>query len=392
VAAYGVDRVVGVTDIRADGASPLAGNWDAGSFQIRSQSFRADSFVVESTTKVTNLNVSHLDGVPGRNVILSGSDHEFTVGKGDDDHVMYGLANGTRPWTANIVIDKTTPKLRFVPDASDTARFEFRNSADSADVFAIERDSSGSLNFKDSSGGRVISVDSSGDMWLMPNGGNVTMGGASTASGIFFYEPSGDGTNYFAGFYSYPISSNQVYTLPATAGSAGQALGVTDSNGSMGWLDLPTGLTLTNGTSKSLAGQSYVEWTGLALSESDMCTLSFHNVTASSGYFYAVVGATNPETTDYVVSVNGEAAVTNIPLVTSSTRPNGTSGLLKITGQRLSTYRYYTLTGWAADQSTASLHVSAGMKSCYNGQINLVRLVCSSGTFSGGTACLLYTA
>lgn len=60
--------VVPGTFVRADGTVPLTADWDAGSFEIRSQTFESDvvtgtaPFIVASTTLVTNLNADLLDG------------------------------------------------------------------------------------------------------------------------------------------------------------------------------------------------------------------------------------------------------------------------------------------------------------------------------------------
>lgn len=63
--------------IQKDGSVALTANWDAGSYEIRSQTFQSDiatgtaPFTVASTTVVTNLNADSVDGV---------HDGEFTPG------------------------------------------------------------------------------------------------------------------------------------------------------------------------------------------------------------------------------------------------------------------------------------------------------------------------
>jgi len=55
--------------IQKDGSIALTANWDAGSYEIRSQTFQSDiatgtaPFTVASTTVVTNLNADYVDGV-----------------------------------------------------------------------------------------------------------------------------------------------------------------------------------------------------------------------------------------------------------------------------------------------------------------------------------------
>jgi hypothetical protein len=54
--------------VYADGTIPLTGNWDVGTFEIRANTFQSDvatgtaPFIVASTTKVTNLNAETIDG------------------------------------------------------------------------------------------------------------------------------------------------------------------------------------------------------------------------------------------------------------------------------------------------------------------------------------------
>jgi hypothetical protein len=57
--------------VQVDGSNPLTANWDAGSFQIRAETFQSDiatgtaPLTVASTTLVTNLNADKLDGQEG---------------------------------------------------------------------------------------------------------------------------------------------------------------------------------------------------------------------------------------------------------------------------------------------------------------------------------------
>lgn len=65
-------------------------------------------------------------------------------------------------------------------------------------------------------------------------GGNVTIGGGSTASELWFYEPSGSGSNYTA-FKAQAQGSSLVYTLPAAVPTtSGQFLSST-TGGVMSW-------------------------------------------------------------------------------------------------------------------------------------------------------------
>src|SRR3990170_4528210 len=142
----------------AAGTRALTGNWDAGSFEIRAETFESDvatgtaPLIVASTTLVTNLNADLLDGQTGSyyldranhtgtqtaatisdfnevsqdsvggiltdttsvnftyddlgnlitaDVLAGGVDHGSLGGLGDDDHPQYLLAAGTRALTGN---------------------------------------------------------------------------------------------------------------------------------------------------------------------------------------------------------------------------------------------------------------------------------------------------
>lgn len=76
--------------VTLDGTRPLTANWDAGSFEIRAQTFQSDvatgtaPFTVASTTVVTNLNVDKLDGYDAVSFSILGEDTVTTTGNIDD--------------------------------------------------------------------------------------------------------------------------------------------------------------------------------------------------------------------------------------------------------------------------------------------------------------------
>lgn len=63
------DNVIYNAMLRKDGTVALTANWDAGGYEIRSQTFQSDTatgtapFIVASTTVTTNLNADTVDGV-----------------------------------------------------------------------------------------------------------------------------------------------------------------------------------------------------------------------------------------------------------------------------------------------------------------------------------------
>ena len=64
-------------------------------------------------------------------------------------------------------------------------------------------------------------------------GGDVTVGGGTTASLLKFLEPSGSGTNYTA-FKAQAQAGDVTYTLPAADGTSGQLLS-TNGSGTLSW-------------------------------------------------------------------------------------------------------------------------------------------------------------
>ncbi len=68
-----------------DGTVPLTAAWDAGSFQIRAETFQSDvatgtaPFTVASSTVVTNLNADTVDGIQGSVILVSGGTVPLTA-------------------------------------------------------------------------------------------------------------------------------------------------------------------------------------------------------------------------------------------------------------------------------------------------------------------------
>jgi hypothetical protein len=114
--------------LTAGGSVPLTADWDAGSFEVRAQTFESDvatgtaPFTVASTTVVANLNASALEGnaasafAVAAKGVTNGDTHDHSGGDGaqidhgglagltDDDHTQYLLANGTRTLTGNLAV------------------------------------------------------------------------------------------------------------------------------------------------------------------------------------------------------------------------------------------------------------------------------------------------
>lgn len=81
---------------------------------------------------------------------------------------------------------------------------------------------------------RSTSNATKGIIALNDQGGNVTIGGAATASELRFLEPSGSGTNYTA-FKAKAQTADITYTLPDTIGAAGTFLKDAAGNGVLSW-------------------------------------------------------------------------------------------------------------------------------------------------------------
>lgn len=70
---------------------------------------------------------------------------------------------------------------------------------------------------------RSTSNATKGDVILNDQGGNIIIGGGTSASEQRYMEPSGSGTNY-TGFKAPILSANQMYTLPSDAPADGEVL------------------------------------------------------------------------------------------------------------------------------------------------------------------------
>jgi hypothetical protein len=110
--------------IKADGTVPLTADWDAGSFEVRAQTFESDvvtgtaPLVIASTTLVTNLNADLLDGSHASAFALASHVHsQITVANEAADATCFPLfvtaATGDLgPKTnAALIFDSTTGKL-----------------------------------------------------------------------------------------------------------------------------------------------------------------------------------------------------------------------------------------------------------------------------------------
>lgn len=73
-----------------------------------------------------------------------------------------------------------------------------------------------------------------GDVFIQDQGGNVIVGGGTTASEVRLLEPSASGTNYTA-FKTQAQAGNITYTLPAVSGATGTALTDVAGNGTLSW-------------------------------------------------------------------------------------------------------------------------------------------------------------
>jgi len=91
---------VGAGFVKVDGTTPLTADWDAGSFEIRAQTFESDvatgtaPLVIASTTLVPNLNADLLDG---KNTGTSGN--------------VIPLLDGANTWSANQTLSGTNKLL-----------------------------------------------------------------------------------------------------------------------------------------------------------------------------------------------------------------------------------------------------------------------------------------
>jgi len=270
MAAYGVDRAPSVTSyLPADGSIPLLTDWDVGSFEVRAKTFESDAvtgtapFTVASTTLVTNLNVGYVDGYTATTLAAECADHGNLTGRGDDDHTIYALVNGTRAFTGDISVTTAAPVMTFVSSSGDGGIEFCETDGDkrvgifhaSGDLVWARYDASGtyqSAAFKFSG--------STGDLTLQPDSGSITVGGSTTGDYICLYEPSGDGSSY-TGFNAQAQGADITYTLPNADGNSSDFLS-TDGSGTLSWISsVPTSYV---SAAAALSGLSSYTFSGLA--------------------------------------------------------------------------------------------------------------------------------
>jgi len=127
---------------------------------------------------------------------------------------------------------------------------------------------------------------------LVYTGGDVTVGGSSSASELRFLEPSGGGTSY-TGFKAPALTANLMYTLPTTA-TNGYFLKYNSSGNQLEWAAAGNGIyggsgTVSGTTTASLASSAALNFnyssTNNALSISDAdgtVTINNNNATPSN--------------------------------------------------------------------------------------------------------------
>ena len=201
---YGVDRdgpgigsSANIPPLLSNGTQALTADWDAGSFEIRAQTFESDvatgtaPFVVASTTKVANLHADLLDGQEGSYYRTHANMTDLASGDGHTQYVLLAGRSG-----GQTIIGSTAASENLVL--------------------------------------RSTSHATKGNILLGDAGGNVIIGGGTTASELRLLEPSGSGTHYTA-FKVQAQAGNVTYTLPAAdATVSGYAL-KSDAAGTLSW-------------------------------------------------------------------------------------------------------------------------------------------------------------
>ena len=244
--------LTGLTDddhtqyLLAAGTRALSADWDAGSFEIRAQTFESDvvtgtaPLVIASTTKVTNLNADLLDDQTGTYYLDSANftgtnwtdltdagattlhkhDHGGLDGLTDDDHTQYALLAGRS--TGQILTGGT--------GASEDLTLRSTTNATKGDIF------------------------------LADQGGNVTVGGGTAATEVRLLEPSASGVNYTA-IKVQAQAGDITYTLPAANATNGVLLN--DGSGGLTW-DTNIADLIDHGTTTGLADDDHTQYTLLA--------------------------------------------------------------------------------------------------------------------------------
>ncbi len=152
----------------AAGTRALTANWDAGSFEIRAQTFQSDvitgtaPFIVASTTLVANLNADLLDSQSGAYYLDSANftgtdwtdltdagetalhthDHGALNGLADDDHTIYVLVDGTRAMTGTLTVNNGAGTNAVYSETG------IDRSSGSAETFNIQNSGAGAMTLQ----------------------------------------------------------------------------------------------------------------------------------------------------------------------------------------------------------------------------------------------------
>jgi hypothetical protein len=108
---------------------------------------------------------------------------------------------------------------------------------------------------------RSTSNATKGNINLADQGGNVVIGGGTTASELRILEASGSGTNYTA-LKAQAQAGNVTYTLPAADGSSTQVLS-TNGSGTLSWTTKPTTFFVYKPLAAAQSGNVYNVWADL---------------------------------------------------------------------------------------------------------------------------------
>lgn len=208
-----------------DGTRALSGDWDAGSFEIRAQTFESDvatgtaPLVIASTTKVTNLNADLLDDQTGSYYLdLANATGILTLDKGGTGASLAASAGGifySGAAAGAILSGTATANKMLLSGATAAPTWSTSTIPTSAGATANKYLKSDGTNYvlstatisdTPSTAGKVLVSD--GTNWITST---PTFPNASATAGKFIRS---DGTNWIA---STP-------TLPTSAGTSGKVL------------------------------------------------------------------------------------------------------------------------------------------------------------------------
>lgn len=214
-----------------------------------------------------------------------------------------------------------------------------------------------------------------GDVILNDQGGNIIIGGATTASALRFMEPSGSGANYTE-FIAAAQGANQQYILPVDVPSNGEFLQWT-TGGQLAWTT-PSASVAWSGITAPSGNLSLAHG-------SNTTSFTFNSVTTSNAFSMSSSSLSSGILLDLSVSSTAAASNGQAVLNVTTSGANATSSQATFASSFLNTHTGTSSTNYAIYTSASGGSTNYAIYA-NNGAIRLGDLTSSGNTLVGATS------